>query len=638
MGDGQRLEQPVRSADVVEHDWHRVMAMGQVEVDLGIPGLGPGLLVGGGGFGKVYRATQLATGGPVAVKVFSGHLDDTARSRFEREAAALGSLRGHPNICTVFDAGVDGSGRPYLVMEYAPSTLAQRVADGPLGWVDATSLGVRIAGALETAHRTGLLHRDVKPENVLWTEFGAWLLADFGLARFTDDTASRTLAATVSHAAPELVAGGAASVASDVYALGSTLFTALTGRMAFARGEDEHRLSVYRRIEEEPVPAMSGVPEPVAAVVRQAMAKRPGDRFASAAALGETLQEAQRTLGSAVTPLPVRVPEPEAAPGPPLEPAASTVDDRTPKMPADPTEVVIRRDRERPPRDTEPSPEPAPQRFPEAPRRFSRRALVLFGTGVVAAVLVSLLAISLTRSGPRDETAPPVEAPLLAPSDLSVDTHPFSVLLAWSQPAGSGEVDHWIIYRNGSPIGERIVQSFEDDGVLPGEEYTYEVRAVDADGTKSAASTAFTSTPVPPKSEARLMGDFEVTARVTSSRGVDFSEGKVFHHSWSFSPKCRAGPCNVAWRATAYQQIRTVLKRSGAEYSGDDRGHMGFTCAGGNIRSHVILRIIVERADAVRGEWVATRIRGKLIQEVPAQRTCGRSTATYRVRGKVARS
>jgi serine/threonine protein kinase len=317
------------------------------EADLGIPGIGPATLVGHGGFGRVYRAVQASSGGVVAVKVTAGHLDDRARERFEREARALGALRGHPNICTVFDAGVDRDDRPYLVMEYVPTTLAQRLADeGPMEWSEATALGVQLAGALHTAHGQGLLHRDVKPENVLISQFGAPKLADFGLARFTDDSLSGTITATISHAAPELLRGAPPSVATDVYALGSTLFAALTGHVAFALTDQAHHASLYRRIEEDPVPEMPGVPDAVAQVVRTAMAKEPGDRLPSARAFGEALREAQRQAGALVTPLPLAA---EARAGHEEPSVLITADDATPHQPSPGgglTAAVVRGNRE----------------------------------------------------------------------------------------------------------------------------------------------------------------------------------------------------------------------------------------------------------------------------------------------------
>jgi serine/threonine protein kinase len=318
------------------------------EVDLGIRGIGPATLVGRGGFGRVYRAVQASSGGAVAVKLASGHLDATGRERFEREARALGALRGHPNICTVYDAGVDTDDRPYLVMEYAPSTLAQRIAEeGAMAWADVAALGVQLAGALHTAHTRGLLHRDVKPENVLISHFGVAKLADFGLVRFTDDTLSGTITTTISHAAPELLRGSPPSVATDVYALGSTLFAALTGHLAFTLTDQAHQASLYRRIEEDPVPEMPGVPEALAQVVQTAMAKQPGDRYGSAEAMGAALQEVQTVEGVPATPLLMaseeRVPIAQPALPETIDVAA------TPYQDADRgnlTEAVVRGDRE----------------------------------------------------------------------------------------------------------------------------------------------------------------------------------------------------------------------------------------------------------------------------------------------------
>jgi hypothetical protein len=366
------------------------------EIDLGIDGIGPATLVGRGGFGRVYRAVQASSGGAVAVKIAAGHLDATGRERFEREARALGALRGHPNICTVFDAGVDADERPYLVMEYAPSTLAQGLADdGAMAWQEAAALGVQLAGALHTAHARGLLHRDVKPENVLISQFGVPKLADFGLARFTDDTLSGTITTTISHAAPELLRGGPPTVATDVYALGSTLFAALTGHVAFALTDQAHPASLYRRIDEDPVPEMPGVPDAIAQVVRNAMAKDPSRRPDSAAALGEALRDAQRREGAAVTPLPLAADEPATRPAPPLP---VTAESATPHQGAGEdalTEAIVRGNREPVVLEESPgSPDDVPGR--RVPRWVPAAALV-------GAVLIAILAVALT-GGDGDPT------------------------------------------------------------------------------------------------------------------------------------------------------------------------------------------------------------------------------------------
>lgn len=359
-------------------------------VELGIPGIGPATEVGRGGFGVVYKAKQRSSSGVVAVKVLSGHLDKSSLLRFEREARALGSLRGHPNICTVFDAGVDASGRPYLVMEYAHRTLAQQIADhGAMSWADVADLGVRLAGALHAAHGQGLLHRDVKPENVLITRYGDVRLADFGLVRFTNETMSRGVTATVSHAAPELLRGVPPSVATDLYALGSTLFVALTGHVAFALSNEAHHASLYRRIEEDPVPVMPGVPEPVADAVRTAMAKDPAGRFASAAAMGDALREAQRTLGVAITPLPVPIDDVEEVVD---VTGAGTVKGATPHVKADPTQAVVRGNREPVPADIEQRSDEQGSGQADGRRRLGHRFVVALAT------VVGLLVIGVVLS------------------------------------------------------------------------------------------------------------------------------------------------------------------------------------------------------------------------------------------------
>ena len=367
------------------------------EVDLGIPGIGPATLVGRGGFGRVYRAVQASAGGAVAVKVASGHLDATGRERFEREARALGALRGHPNICTVFDANVDDDDRPYLVMEYLPTTLAQRLADGgAMEWSEAAALGVQLAGALHTAHANGLLHRDVKPENVLISQFGVPKLADFGLARFTDDTLSGTITTTIGHAAPELLRGGAPTVATDVYALGSTLFAALTGHVAFAATDEAHPAHLFRRIEEDPVPEMPGVPEPIARLVRSAMAKDPSERPSSAEELGEALRDAQAAAGITVTPLPLSADAPRRSPAADLP---VTVDDVPRGRPAPGGELTqaVERSGRGPvvlePADTLPEPEP-------------RRRAPWLGLAAVAAVVAAVaVAWALTRDSDEASTS-----------------------------------------------------------------------------------------------------------------------------------------------------------------------------------------------------------------------------------------
>ena len=256
--------------------------------------------IGHGGFGVVYRAVDPVLHRAVALKVLTTRLEGSDLERFQREAMAMSALSGHPNVVPVFSTGVTDEGRPYLVMPYI-SRGSLRVTDAAaLAWPDATRIGVRLAGALHSAHRLGILHRDIKPDNVLMSDFDEPLLADFGVARLAGafETVSRSMTTSILYAAPEVLDGQAPSVAADVYSLGATLHHLLAGRPAFALGEHESLVALYLRISREPAPDLTafGVPPAVARVVARAMAKDAGDRQPSAEELGHELRAAQREL------------------------------------------------------------------------------------------------------------------------------------------------------------------------------------------------------------------------------------------------------------------------------------------------------------------------------------------------------
>ncbi|MFE3293197.1 protein kinase [Rhodococcus sp. NPDC059234] len=259
--------------------------------------------IGRGGFGVVYRCQQRALDRSVAVKLLTTDLDEENLDRFLREQRAMGRLSGHPHIVNILQSGVTSVGQPYIVMPYhRHNSLEARVrAEGPLDWEEAVSVGVKVAGALETAHRVGTLHRDVKPANILLTEFGEPQLSDFGIARVTGgfETTTGTFAGSPAFTAPEVLRGRPATSASDVYGLGSTLFCLLTGHAAYERRSGEKVVAQFLRITTEPVPDLrpGGTPADVCAVVEAAMSEDPADRPASAAALGEALRDVQRRHG-----------------------------------------------------------------------------------------------------------------------------------------------------------------------------------------------------------------------------------------------------------------------------------------------------------------------------------------------------
>ena len=184
-------------------------------------------------------------------------------------------------------------------------------------WVEAVDVGIKIAGALQRAHDLGVLHRDVKPDNILMSEYGEPKLADFGIARLSGgyETRSGVITATVAHAAPELLEGRRPTPASDVYSLASTVYTLIAGHPPFLTGgEDESLASVVARIATQPPPGLSeqGVPEVVFAPLERAMRKDPDERTQTAALFGEELQTALREAGE---PAPAMVVAPRDAAG-----------------------------------------------------------------------------------------------------------------------------------------------------------------------------------------------------------------------------------------------------------------------------------------------------------------------------------
>src|SRR5271163_1514012 len=266
--------------------------------------------IGRGGFGIVYRCRQVALERTVAVKVLTAELDEN-RERFLREQRAMGRLTGHPNIVGVLQVGETQSGYAYLVMQYhRQGSLEARIRRlGPLGVDEVLRLGVKMAGALEAAHRVGIVHRDVKPANILVTDYGEPALSDFGIAHIADGfkTAAGTFTGSPAFTAPEILSGDPPSQSSDVYGLGATLFCGLTGHAAFERRSGEQIVAQFLRIASESAPDLreSSIPDDVSAVVETAMCRDPHDRQ-SAAALGEQNQQMQARRGLPVDEMALR--------------------------------------------------------------------------------------------------------------------------------------------------------------------------------------------------------------------------------------------------------------------------------------------------------------------------------------------
>ncbi|MFC9362314.1 protein kinase [Rhodococcus sp. NPDC057014] len=274
----------------------------EVTAELEDVGFGDALEIGRGGFGAVFRCTQIELNRVVAVKILTADFEGENRERFVREQQAMGRLTGHPNIVAVLQIGTTNTGRPYLVMPYySRGSLDTRIRDqGPLTMEETLRLGVKTAGALESAHRAAILHRDVKPGNILFTDYGEPVLTDFGIARLAGgfETTEGSVAGSPSFTAPEVLGGHPPSSASDVYGLGATLFAALTGHAAFERHSGEQLVAQFLRITTAPVPGLQvgEYGKDLSAVVEQAMSRDPSER-PSPAALGDTLRDIQASRG-----------------------------------------------------------------------------------------------------------------------------------------------------------------------------------------------------------------------------------------------------------------------------------------------------------------------------------------------------
>jgi hypothetical protein len=249
-------------------------------------------VLGRGGMGVIYRATELSLGRPVALKLIATEQasDPDVRERFEREARLTAAIE-HPNVVPVYAAGEE-DGHLYLVMRYVPGTDLHHLlrAEGALDPARAASIVAQVAEALDAAHAHGLVHRDVKPANVLLAGSHVYL-SDFGITRVqaadTRITESGNWIGTVDFMAPEHLRGEPTDARADVYALGCVLYTALTGTPPFRRETVPATITAHLH-EAPPRPSAVALGVPVAfdAVIARALAKEPADRYPSAGDLG----------------------------------------------------------------------------------------------------------------------------------------------------------------------------------------------------------------------------------------------------------------------------------------------------------------------------------------------------------------
>ncbi|NIH79344.1 Stk1 family PASTA domain-containing Ser/Thr kinase [Amycolatopsis viridis] len=360
-------------------------------------------LLARGGMSAVYRGSDTRLDRPVAIKIMDPRFADDRSfvERFEREARLAAKLH-HPNVVTVHDQGVDVAGdrsHVFLVMELVDGGTLRDLLDqrGRLDAPLALSVAEQMLAALAAAHQAGLVHRDVKPENVLightgQPPSGVVKVADFGLVRAVASagtTSSSIILGTVAYLAPEQVTTGAAGERGDVYSAGIVLYEMLTGQAPYT---GDTAISVAYRHVNDDVPAPStvqpGIPAALDDLVLRATRRDPEARPADAAAFLQELRHVRAALGVAPAPIPVLPPRPVPAPAPAADPDR-TVPAFSPVTAANPvagprgTRAMVR-----PQNAPVPQPPPAPPAEEEQPAAVRRRPVVLWA--VLAALLLAL--------------------------------------------------------------------------------------------------------------------------------------------------------------------------------------------------------------------------------------------------------
>ncbi|MFI5613853.1 serine/threonine-protein kinase [Amycolatopsis sp. NPDC051903] len=340
-------------------------------------------LIGSGAMGMVWRGEDKILGRVVAVKELLMPLNqgeeklDEAKSRAMREARIAARLQ-HPNAISVFNV-VEYEDRPWLIMEYLPSrSLSAKLHDdGPLSVDEVIPIAVQLAGVLAAAHRAGIVHRDVKPGNVLLGEDGTVKVTDFGISRAVGDvtlTATGEISGTPAFLAPEVARGEEATFASDVFALGATLYMAVEGEPPF--GTADNAIALLYRVSSGSInpPKQAGKLEPL---LLKLLELKPDDRPSTAEVLTELRELDGHATPVASVPVPLTVPAPVPAATPAAAPAATPA--------AAPAATP-----------TTPAPPPVDRR---------RRPMILAGAGAVVVVVVVVVIVLLTRNDSPPPTA-----------------------------------------------------------------------------------------------------------------------------------------------------------------------------------------------------------------------------------------
>ncbi|WP_022918100.1 serine/threonine-protein kinase [Ruania albidiflava] len=476
-----------------------------------IPGFRYQRLLGSGGFADVFLYEQELPRRKVAVKaLLADAVTPAGLAQFVDEANLMAQLSTHPSIVTIYQAATTADGRPYLVMEYCPRpNLSVRYRNERIGVAESLRIAVRLAGAVETAHRAGILHRDIKPANVLTTDYGWPALTDFGISVATaaaDDTDQAGM--SIPWAAPEFFADDAPRGAGgDVYALTATVYTLLAGRSPFEQGRGSNSaLDLITRIERDPVPptGRDDVPPSLEELFRRGMAKRPEGRFSSAAAFARAIQRVEQELH--LTPTALDVPDASW-----VETGEDAEDQRTRVRSI--STVQVNRD----PSATRHRPaiiDPAARGqeaagagraadegdvgAPGSERAGRRRnAWIALGAALVVVAAVAAMAIgALNQPGGIEEPSPSdsvatadtptaQQSPPPPVTDLDLDRTGDDVQVTWTAPKYEGELEFVIVVTSGGDswdlsTGSRTSSTIEDRA----DQVCVTVKSIDATSRK----------------------------------------------------------------------------------------------------------------------------------------------------------
>ena len=300
-----------------------------------VPGMSGLSVMARGGYATVYRATQDSVGREVAIRMENRTLDNARdQARFLREARAAGRMSSHPHVVDLFDVGVTVDQHPYLIMELCDGSYLDRMRVSPLTPAEARDVGIKIADALVHSHASGVLHRDVKPANILYSQFNSAVLADFGLAVLGEmrDSSVTLEVLTPAYAPPEMFRHDSPSGAADVYALCATLYAVMSGRPPRWQSDRSPSLITLMDLFNHPIPELPGVPASLTAILRYGMDSEPSAR-PTAEQLRDLLNNLQLDPSTPQPPGVYRQAHTFVPPRPrPVVPSTPTREDETPTV------------------------------------------------------------------------------------------------------------------------------------------------------------------------------------------------------------------------------------------------------------------------------------------------------------------